>query len=109
MTFGTTAGMLTASICFVAAPLVGWAAECTDRWCSCFGDDDCAALFQSDQCIDGTEVKSSTEMATLCSLETKTIVLGSCRQAPLRGNVTIWPDERKHVAAFPHLSKSCGG
>ena len=109
MVFGTTAGMLTASIYLVAAPLVGWTAECTDRWCSCFGDDDCAALFQSDQCIDGTQVKSSTEMVTLCSLETKTIVLGSCRQAPLHGNVTIWPDEAKHVAAFPHLSKSCGG
>lgn len=109
MTFGTAAGMLTASLYFVGAPLVGWAAECTDRWCSCFGEDDCAALFRSDQCMEGTQVKSSTEMATLCSLETKTIVLGSCRQAPLRGNVTIWPDESKHATAFPHLSKSCGG
>lgn len=109
MTFGTTAGMLTASICLVAAPLAGRAAECTDRWCSCFGDDDCAALFQSDQCMDGTQVKSSTEMATLCSLETRTIVLGGCRQAPMRGNVAIWPDESKPVAALPHVSKSCGG
>jgi hypothetical protein len=109
MTFGTAAGILTTSICLAAAPLVGWTAECTDRQCSCFGDDDCTALFQSGQCIAGTEVKSSTEMATLCSLETRQVVLGSCRQAPMRGNLTISADNSNHPLAFPHLSKSCGG
>ena len=109
MTFGTTAGILTALICLAAAPLVGWTAECTDRQCSCFGDDDCTALFQSGQCMAGTEVKSTTEMASLCGLEAKQIVLGSCRQAPIRGNVTISADENEHLAAFPHLSKGCGG
>src|SRR5689334_21796635 len=109
MTFGTTAGILIASICLAAAPLVGWTAECTDRQCTCFGDDDCTVLFQSGRCIDGTEVRSSTEMASLCGLEAKQVVLGSCRQEPMRGNVTISADESKHLAEFPHLSKDCGG
>ena len=109
MLFGTTAGILTALIGLAAAPLVGWTAECTDRQCSCFGDDDCTALFQSGQCMAGTEVKSTTEMASLCGLEAKQIVLGSCRQVPMRGNVTISVDESTHLVAFPHLSKDCGG
>jgi hypothetical protein len=41
MTFGTAAGMLTASIFLAVAPFVGRAAECTARQCTCFGDDDC--------------------------------------------------------------------
>jgi hypothetical protein len=109
MTHGTTAGMLIASMYLAAAPLVGWTAECTDRQCSCFGDDDCTALFQSGQCLDGTEVRSVTEMASLCSLETKQIVLGSCRQVSSRGNIAISARESEQPLAFPHLSKSCGG
>ena len=109
MTFGTTAGFLVALICLAAAPLVGWTAECTDRQCSCFGHDDCTALFQSGQCMPGSEVKSSAEMASLCSLEAKEVVLGSCRQVSARRNIAISADDRNHRVAFPHLSKGCGG
>jgi hypothetical protein len=109
MTLGTAAGMLMASIGLAAAPLVGWAAECTDRQCSCFGDDDCAALFQSGQCVDGTAVRSMTEMASLCSLEARQIVLGSCRQVPSRRNIAISARGGERPLAFPHLSKGCGG
>ena len=109
MIFGTTAGVLTASIFFAAAPLVGWTAECTHRQCSCFGDDDCTTLFQSGQCIDGTEVRSMTEMISLCGIEAKQIVLGSCQQLQMRGNVTIAAGESNRFVVFPNLSKSCGG
>jgi hypothetical protein len=109
MRFGTTAGMLTASIYLAVAPLVGWAAECTARQCSCFGDDDCSALFDSGQCIAGTEVRSATEMVSLCSVETKRIVLGSCQQVPSHRNVAIAARKNESQLAFPHLSRSCGG
>lgn len=109
MAHGTTAGMLIASMCLAAAPLVGWTAECTDRQCSCFGVEDCTALFQSGQCLDGTEVRSMTEMASLCSLEAKQIVLGSCRQVPSRRNIAISARKSEQPLAFPHVSKSCGG
>ena len=109
MTFRTTASTLTVSVCLAAAPHLGWPAECTDRWCSCFGDDDCAALFESGQCAVGTEVKSMMEMETLCSLETQQFVLGRCQQAPPRRNVVISAGDNAHSAEFPHLSKSCGG
>lgn len=109
MTLGTTAGILAASLCLAAAPLAGWAAECTDRKCSCFGDEDCLALFDSGQCQVGTEVKSTTEMVSLCGVETKRIVLGSCQQAPSFRNTDISAHAGEAVPKFPHLSKSCGG
>jgi hypothetical protein len=109
MTFGTTASMLTASIYLAVAPLIGWAAECTARQCSCFGDDDCSALFDSGQCIAGTEVRSATEMVSLCSVETKRIVLGSCQQVPALRNISISAHKNESLLQFPHLSKSCGG
>ena len=109
MIFGTTAGVLAVSICLAAAPLVGWAAECTARQCSCFGDDDCTALFDSGQCQADTEVKSATEMVSLCGVETKRIVLGSCQQVPSFRNIAIPAHKNESLVAFPHLSKSCGG
>jgi hypothetical protein len=109
MTLGTTAGMLAASIYLTAAPLVGQAAECTARQCSCFGEDDCTALFQSSQCIEDTEVKSRTEMVSLCGVETKEIVLGRCQQVPSLRNIAIPVQKNGSLLAFPHLSKSCGG
>jgi hypothetical protein len=109
MTRGTAAGILTISICLAVAPLVGWTAECTDSQCSCFGDDDCTALFDSGQCIDDTEVKSTTEMVSLCGVETKRIVLGSCRQVPSLRNIAISAHRGESLVAFPHISKACGG
>jgi hypothetical protein len=111
MTFGTTAGMLTASIIIYLAvgPLVGWTAECTARQCTCFGDDDCAALFESGQCVADTEVKSTTEMLSLCGVEAKRVVLGSCQQVPSFRNITISANKGGSLVAFPHLSKNCGG
>ena len=109
MTFGTTASFLAVSACLAVAPLIGRTAECTDRQCTCFGDDDCAALFQSGQCMPGSEVKSTTEMASLCSLEARQVVLGSCRQLPARRNIAISADDGNHLVVFPHLSKGCGG
>ena len=108
MTIGATAGIIAAAICLAAMASDAWPAECTDGRCSCFGDDDCTALFQSGQCATGTEVKSSTEMASLCTLEVKPVVLGSCRQAPRLRNVVIAADDGRQVV-LPHLSKGCGG
>jgi hypothetical protein len=109
MMHGTTAGLLIASLYLAAAPPAGWAAECTAGQCSCFGDDDCSALFESGQCLDGTQVRSMTEMASLCSLEAKQIVLGSCRQVPSRRDIAIAARTSERPLAFPHLSKNCGG
>ena len=108
MTLGTAASIIAASICLAGLPRAGWTAECTGGRCSCYGDADCTALFESGQCVAGTDVKSATEMASLCSLEARQIVLGSCQQAPSLRNVVISTDESKRLV-FPHLSKDCGG
>ena len=108
MTIGTTASIIAASICLAATVPAAWTAECTGGRCSCFGEDDCAALFQSGQCAADSEVKSTMEIAPLCALEAKPVVLGSCRQAPRLRNVVISADDGRQVV-FPHLSKGCGG
>lgn len=109
MTFRMAAAIVAAWLCLAGAPPAGWAAECTDGRCLCFGEDDCAALFESGQCQMGSEVKRTTESLSLCTLQTKKTTLGHCQQIASGRDLLIMSGDAEEVAAFPHVAKSCGG
>jgi len=109
MTFRTAAAVAAAWLCLSAVPLAGRAAECTDGRCRCFGESDCAALFDSGQCQMGSEVKRTTESLSLCTLQTKKTTLGHCQQIASGRDLLIMSGDAEEIAAFPHVAKSCGG
>jgi len=109
MTFRTAAAVVAAGLCLSALPLAGRAAECTDGRCRCFGEDDCAALFDSGQCQMGSEVKGTTEALSLCTLQTKKTTLGHCQQIATGRDLLIVSGDGEELVALPHVAKDCGG